>query len=171
MRQKILLGRCALPKRVRLPDGTSFVARYERVSSKNLPGNIRVTKTRTIGLRNKRKTRTKKKRVRFNLTNTPTQDRARKIRKKYKRMQSGRGLASTIAILGIKMSFKAINLVLGKTLIDKGIENIPNLVMYGLSKIKNKNVQRALNSDIANYVVEETQNKAKNRVNDLFGGY
>ena len=171
MRQKILLGRRALPKRVRLPDGTSFVARYERISRKDLPGNITVTKTRTIGPRNKRKTRTKKKRVRFNLTNTPTQDRARKIRKKYNRMQSGRGLASTIAILGIKMSFKAINSVLGKTLIDKGIENIPNLVMYGLSKIKNKNVQRALNSDIANYVVEETQNKAKNRVNDLFGGY
>ena len=45
MRQKILLGRCAVPKRVRLPDGTSFVARYERISKKNLPGNRRVTKT------------------------------------------------------------------------------------------------------------------------------
>ena len=58
-----------------------------------------------------------------------------------------------------------------KKLIDKGVENIPNIVRYGSSKIKNKNVQRALNSDIANYVVEETQNKAKNKVNDLFGGY
>ena len=48
MRQKILLGRCAVPKQVRLPDGTSFVARYERISRKNLPGNRRVTKTRTI---------------------------------------------------------------------------------------------------------------------------
>ena len=86
-------------------------------------------------------------------------------------MQSGRGLASTIANLGIKMGSKAINSVLGKKLIDKGIENIPNLVRYGSSKIKNKNVQRALNSDISNYVVEETQNKAKNRVNDLFDGY
>ena len=86
-------------------------------------------------------------------------------------MQYGRGLASTIANLRIKIGSKAINSVLGKKLIDKGIENIPNLTRYGSSKIKNKNVQRALNSDIANYVVEETQNKAKNRVNDLFGGY
>ena len=54
------------------------------------------------------------------------------------------------------MGSKAINSVLGKKLIDKGIENIPNLAKYGTSKIKNKNVQRALNSDNANYVVEET---------------
>ena len=171
MRQKILLGRRAVPKRVGLPNGTSFVARYERISRKNLLGNIKVTKTRTVGPRNKRKTRTKKKRVRFNLANTPTQDRARRIRKKYRRMQSGRGLASTIANLGIKMGSKAINSVLGKKLIDKGIENIPNLIRYGSSKIKNKNVQRALNSDIANYIVEKTHNKAKNRVNHLFSGY
>ena len=86
-------------------------------------------------------------------------------------MQSGRGLASTIANLGIKMGSKAINSVLGKKLIDKGIENIPNLIRYGSSKIKNKNVHRALNSDIANYIVEKTHNKAKNRVNHLFSGY
>ena len=86
-------------------------------------------------------------------------------------MQSGRGLASAIANLGIKMGSKATNSVLQRKLIDKGIENIPNLVRYGSSKIKNKNVQQALNSDISNYVVEETQNKAKSRVNYLFGGY
>ena len=55
-------------------------------------------------------------------------------------MQSRRGLASTIANLGLKMGSKVINSVLGKKLIDKGIENIPNLVRYGSSKIKNKNV-------------------------------
>ena len=74
MRQKIVLGRRAVPKRARLPDGTSFVARYERISRKSLSGNIRVTKTRTIGPRNKRTARVKKYRVRFNLANTPTQD-------------------------------------------------------------------------------------------------
>ena len=59
--------------------------------------------------------------------------------------------------------------MLGKKLIDKGIENIPNLYRYGTSKIKNENVQRALNSDVANCVVEETQNKAKNKLTNLFG--
>ena len=81
MRQTILLSHRAVPKRVRLPDGTSFVARYERISWKSLPGNIGITKTRTIGPRNRRRARTKKKRVRFNLANTSTQDRTRGIKK------------------------------------------------------------------------------------------
>ena len=53
---------------------------------------------------------------------------------------------------------------LEKKLIDKGIENIPNIFKYGVSKIKNTNVQRALNSDMADYVIEETQNQAKNKL-------
>ena len=59
MRQKIVLRRCAVPLNVTLPSGTSFAARYERLSKKNLPGNIRVTNKQTIGSR-KRRTRKKK---------------------------------------------------------------------------------------------------------------
>ena len=68
------------------------------------------------------------------------------------------------------MGSKAINSLIGKKLTDKGIEIIPNIFKYGVSKIKNKKVQRALNSDVAEYVVEETQNQAKNKLNDPFGG-
>ena len=68
------------------------------------------------------------------------------------------------------MGFKAINSVIRKKLTDKGIENIPNIFICSMSKIKNKNVQRALNSDIVDYVVEETQIQAKNKLNNLFGG-
>ena len=70
-------------------------------------------------------------------------------------------MASTLANLGITMRYKAINSVIGKKLIDKGIQNIPNLVKYDSSKIKNKNIQQALISDIANYVVEETPQSKK----------
>ena len=56
------------------------------------------------------------------------------------------------------MGSKAINSVIGKKIIDKGIKNIPNILKYGVSKIKNKNVQRTLESDIADYIVEEVQN-------------
>ena len=86
MRQKILFGRRAVLKRVRMPDGTSFVARYERISRKRLPGNIRVTKIRTTGPRNRRTATAKKESVRFNLANTPTQDRARRIKKKIQKI-------------------------------------------------------------------------------------
>ena len=129
-----------------------------------------MSRTRTIGPRNRRKT---KKKVRFALTNTPTQDRARRIKKKkeeLRRAQTGKGLAGNLANLGISMGSKAINSVLGKEIIDKGTENIPNLFRYGASKIKSKNVQWAFNSNIVNYVVEETQNKAKNKLSNLFRG-
>ena len=68
------------------------------------------------------------------------------------------------------MGSKAINSVFGKKLINEGIKQIPNIYKYGTSKIKNKNVQRALNSDLAIIVVDETQSRAKNSLNNLFGG-
>ena len=68
------------------------------------------------------------------------------------------------------MGSKAINSVFGKKLIDEGIKQIPNIYKYGTSKIKNKNIQRPLNSDLANIVVDETQNRGKNLLNNLFGG-
>ena len=78
MREKIVLRRRPVPVAGNLPNGTSFVSRYERISRKQLPGNIHVSRTRTVGPRNKRKT---KKKVRFGLANTPTQDRAKRILK------------------------------------------------------------------------------------------
>ena len=129
-----------------------------------------MSRTRTVGPKNKLKT---KKKVRFALANTQTQDRARRIKKKkrkLRRAQTGKGLADSLGNLRISMGSKAINSVIGKKLIDKRTENFPNIFKYGMSKIKNKNFQRALNSDIADYVVEETQNQAKNKLNNLFGG-
>ena len=148
-----------------------FRGKRQKISRKNLLGNIRVWKTRAISARNKGKT--KKKKVRFALANTPAQDRARRIKKNYRKLrraQTGKGLNGNLQNLGICMGSKAINSVLGKKIIDNGIENIPNLFRYGASKIKNKNVNWALNSDIANYGLEETQNKAKNKLTNLFGG-
>ena len=51
--REIVLGRCVIPKRVRLPNGISFVARYERISRSSFPENIRITRTRTVGPRNR----------------------------------------------------------------------------------------------------------------------
>ena len=54
MRQKIVLRRRAVPSNITLLNDTTFAARYERTSSKNLPGNIRITRTRTIGPQKRR---------------------------------------------------------------------------------------------------------------------
>ena len=104
MRQKIVLRQRAVPLNVTLPNGTSFAARYEGISKKYVPGNIRVTRTRTIGLQ---KRRTRKKKVRFALANAPTQDRAKRIKKKYSRLgraqTTGRGSVENLAKLGLNM--------------------------------------------------------------------
>ena len=47
--KKIVLRSRAVPLNVTLSNSTTFAARYERISRKNLPGNIRVTRTRNIG--------------------------------------------------------------------------------------------------------------------------
>ena len=83
MRGKLVLCQRAVLLAVNLANGTSFVSRYERISRKKLPGKISVSRARTVGPRNKRKT---KKKVRFTLTNTPTQDRKRRITKKYRNL-------------------------------------------------------------------------------------
>ena len=42
---------------------------------------------------------------------------------------------------------------------NKGVDNIPNIFKYGVSKIKNKNLKKALNSDITDIIVDESQKK------------
>ena len=46
-----------------------------------------------------------------------------------------------------------------KKLINEGIKQAPNLCRLVASKIKNKNVRKGLESDAANYLVEEKQKK------------
>ena len=66
------------------------------------------------------------------------------------------------------MDQKQSALNLEKKLTNKGIDNIPNIFKFGVSKIKNKNVRKAMTSDIADMVVDEAQNRAKNRSKSLF---
>ena len=63
----------------------------------------------------------------------------KKIRKKWR--QSGKGLGGNLAKLGIEMGSRALNSSIGKRLINKGIDNIPDIFKYGVSKI-NKNLKR-----------------------------
>ena len=53
MKEKIVLKKRSTPKIVTLPNGTTFMVRYERISWKQLPSNIRVKKVWTVGLRNR----------------------------------------------------------------------------------------------------------------------
>ena len=43
------------------------------------------------------------------------------------------------------------------------------LFKKGASKIKNKSMKKALESDVGDYIVKETQKKVKEDINNLFG--
>ena len=175
MKQKNVLRRRTIPKVVTLPNGTTFTSRYERISRKKLPSNIKVKKVRTVGPRNRSRgiislndanllrNILKRKKVRFNPSAI-----ALKRMKKNRPRQTGKGIADNLANLGIKLSSQAINTSLDKKLINKGIDNIRSILKYGVSKMKNKNVQRALDSDVANLIVDEAQNQVRNTSKGLF---
>ena len=54
-------------------------------------------------------------------------------------------------------------------MVDEWIKHAPELYSLGTSKIKNKNVKRAPQSEVANYIVQEAQKKAAENAEKLFG--
>ena len=71
---------------------------------------------------------------------------------------------------GLDVGSRAITPEISKKLIDEEIKHAPELYKIGTSKIKNKNLKKALESDVATYIVEETRKKAqKTDVSNLFG--
>ena len=133
-RNKVLLRQKVTPRRVILPNGRPFVARYKRVSQKNLLWNVTIRRNRTIGPRRQRKRKT----------------------------QKGAGLLGNVLSLGknlltsgaltkdLNNGSRAINSEIGKKLIDEGIKHASELYKYGKSRVTNKALKKALESDVAN---------------------
>ena len=63
---------------------------------------------------------------------------------------------------GLDIGSKSITSEIGKKVIDEGIKHAPELYNYGTKKIKNKNLRKALESDIANYAVKQAQKELFN---------
>ena len=167
----VFLRKRAAPKVVNLPNGSSFTAKWEGVSRKSFPISIRVKRQRTIGPRKNNRM------IHLNLA-VPAFKKIKARRKKEivdrlgpiydRKSQSEKGIASNLIKAGPDLGSKAIGSEFGKKLINKGIDNIPSIFKLGVSKIKNKNVQDALSSDIPEMVVDEAQNTAKNKYTTLF---
>ena len=158
MKQTIILRKRAAPKVVNLPSGRSFTSKWERISRKQLPINIKVKKQRTIGPRRNNRM------IYLNIA----KEGFRKINQKRKQQQSRLGIGSNLVKAGFDLGLKALGSEFCKKLINKGIDSIPNIFKFGISKIKNKDVRKAMTSDIADMVVEEAQNRAKNKYKSLF---
>ena len=155
VKRHIILRKRANPKTVNLPNGRSFVSKWERISRKQLPINIRINRVRTIGPRRNNR------QIYFSLA----REGFRKIKQKRKAQQSGKGLGSDLIKAGFDLGSKALGSEISKKLINKGIDSIPNIFKFGASKIKNKTVNRALNSKIADLVVKEAQNRVIKKYN------
>ena len=131
--------------------------------------NIKINRVKTIGARRNNR------RIYFNLA----RDSFRKIKRKRKEaarrsllQQSGQGgLGSEFFKTGLKLGSKVLGSEIGKKIINKGIDNIANIFKFGASKIKNKTINNALNSEIADLVVNEAQGRAIKKYDstDLFG--
>ena len=74
VKKHIMLRKRANPVQVNLPNGRSFVSKWERISRKQLSIHIKVTRNRTIGARRNNR------RIYFNLA----RDAFRNIKKKTK---------------------------------------------------------------------------------------
>ena len=63
---------------------------------------------------------------------------------------------------GLDIGSKAISSEIGKKIIDEGIKHAPDLHKFGTSKIKNINLKRALDSDIADFPVKKARTELFN---------
>ena len=105
-----------VPKRVTLPNGRTFFARYERIKPQDLPAHIRMK-------------RTYKQRA------------APRNRRRRRRGQQGQGIVSTAK--------KNLQNPAVRAIAKKGLEYAPGLYQNVTKRIKNKKIQKVLNSDLA----------------------
>ena len=138
-RDRIIMIKRAQPKRVTLPDGRSFVARYRRATRDDLPPNIslaRIYKERAApkGKRRKRQ--------------MSYRERQRAILRRRARTQRGRGLGA-IFKKAYKLGKKALNSRLGKQIARAAVSEIPDVLENLGGRVKNKRLKKILTSDLA----------------------
>ena len=109
-----------VPKRVTLPNGRTFVARYKRISRDDLPLNIQMLRTY----------------------------RQRAAPRGRRRRQRGRGILKFLK-KGFRLGKKAIKSRLGRKISKALIGEVPHAIEALSGRIKNKRIRGILNSDLA----------------------
>ena len=110
-----------IPKRVTLPNGRTFVARYKRISRDDLPLNIRMRRT-------------------YRQRAAP--------RGRRRRRQRGQGIFSFFK-KAYKVGKRAFNSRLGKRITRAAISEIPDALENLSGRVKNKRLKKILTSDLA----------------------
>ena len=171
VKKNIILRKRRAPVQINKSNGRSFTSRWERISRKQLPTNIKVARSTAIGPRRQRKRKSIPK-----ITLKKNKQMGWEIRRDKRNaaadnnidFQVGSGMGCTLLKTGVSLGSQAINSTIEKKPIDKGINSIPNIFRFGRRKVKNKKLKKILKSDIADLLVDETQKKVKPKYDDLF---
>ena len=136
---RIIMIKRATPKRVTLPDGRTFLARYKRATRDDLPPNInlpRVYKERAAPKGRRRRRRRL----------APYRERQRAALRR--RAQRGRGLGSVFK-KAYKLGKRALNSRLGKRIARAAVSEVPDVLENLGGRVKNKRLKKILTSDLA----------------------
>ena len=131
MKKNYVMKKLDVPKRVTLPNGRTFTARFRRATRNELPNNITMRRT----YRN----------------NFAKGARRRPTGRRGRRAQSGRGLFSFIK----KVAKNPILRNIART----RAQYLPGLYQGATNKIKNKNLKKILQSDTASGLVNNLANR------------
>ena len=131
----------ATPKRVTLPNGRTFLARYKRATREDLPPNISLPRIYKERAAPKGKRRRRRRVI-------PYRERQRANLCRRARAQRGRGLGSVFK-KAYKLGKRALNSRLGKRITRAVISEIPDLLENLGGKVKNKRLKKILTSDLA----------------------
>ena len=141
-RNRIIMIKRATPKRVTLPDGRTFLARYKRATRDDLPPNINLPRVYKERAAPKGRRRRRRRRL------VPYRERQRAALRQRARAQRGRGLGSVFK-KAFKLGKRALNSRLGKRIARAAVSEIPDVLENLGGKVKNKRLKRILTSDLA----------------------
>ena len=137
-RNRIIMIKRERPKRVILPDGRTFLARYRRATRDDLPPNINLPRVYKQRAAPKGKRRRNRRLI-------PYRERQRAALRR--RAQRGRGIGSILK-KGFKLGKRALNSRLGKRLARAVISEVPDVLEKLSGKVKNKRLKSILTSDL-----------------------
>ena len=118
-KKKYAMVKLDVPKRVTLPSGRTFVSRYKRIPTSELPGNIVMRRTYA----------------------------QRAAPRGRRRRQRGRGIFDFVK--------KVVRNPLVKSIAKRGIEHATGIYNNLTKRVKNKTLNRILNSDVAHLVLNK----------------
>ena len=131
----------AHPKRVTLPNGRTFLARYRRAKRSDLPPNVHLPRIYKQRAAPKGKRRRAAAAINY-------RERQRAALRRRARAQRGRGVGSFFK-KAFKLGKKAVNSRFGRKIARAAISEIPDVLESLGGKVKNKRLNKILTSDLA----------------------